>query len=84
VTNDSVFEKHFAGTSQLQIKAETKDGRFHDNFEGYYQNGNKRSEGNYRKGQKRVGGNTTMNKVNSKRKSEKHGRNIHSSINSSF
>jgi hypothetical protein len=36
------------------------------------------------KDEKRVGGNTTMNKVNSKRKSEKHGRNIHSSINSSF
>ncbi|MFT4875796.1 MAG: antitoxin component YwqK of YwqJK toxin-antitoxin module [Bacteroidia bacterium] len=82
MTNDSVFEKHFAGTSQLQIKAETKDGRFHDNFEGYYQNGNKRSEGTYH--EKKVVGNTIMNKVNSKRKSEKHGRNIHSSINSSF
>jgi len=36
----------------LQIKAETKDGRFHGDFEEYYQNGNKRSEGNYRKGRK--------------------------------
>ncbi|MDC0104680.1 hypothetical protein OAJ52_01730 [Bacteroidia bacterium] len=36
----------------MQIKAETKDGRFHGDFEEYYQNGNKRSEGNYRKGRK--------------------------------
>jgi hypothetical protein len=50
--NDGEFEKHFAGTSQLQIKAETKDGRFHGDFEEYYQNGNKRSEGTYRKGRK--------------------------------
>jgi hypothetical protein len=82
VTNDSVFEKHFAGTSQLQIKAETKDGRFHCAFEEYYQNGNKRSDSTSH--EKKVVGNTIMNKVSSTRKRGKHGRNIHSSINYSF
>ena len=50
--NDGEFVKYYNGTNELQIKAETKDGRFHGDFEEYYINGTMRSEGTYRKGRK--------------------------------
>ena len=50
--NDCEFEKYYSGTDKIQIKAETKNGKFHGDFEEYYLNGNKRSEGSYRKGRK--------------------------------
>ena len=49
---DGKFEKYYDGTDQLKIRAETKNGKFHGDFEEYYLNGNKRSEGSYRKGRK--------------------------------
>ncbi len=50
--NDGDFVKYFDGTDQVHIKAETRDGKFHGDFEEYYENGNMRSEGSYRKGRK--------------------------------
>lgn len=50
--NDGEFVKYIKGTQTIQIRAETKDGKFHGDFEEYYENGNMRSEGTYRKGRK--------------------------------
>lgn len=50
--NDGDFVKYYAGNEQIHIKAETKNGKFHGDFEEYDENGTLRSEGSYRKGRK--------------------------------
>ena len=50
--NEGEFEKLHKGTTQIHIKAETKNGIFHGDFKEFYVDGTLRSEGSYRKGKK--------------------------------
>lgn len=50
--NNGEYVKYYDGSGQIEIKAETKNGKFHSDFIEYYENRTVRSEGNYRKGRK--------------------------------